>query len=160
MGLDPDLGIAFAKAQAAAKPGLPQGGNVFLSVKDADKPKVVEIGRALAEMGFTLHSTRGTAKVLTDAGIAVKHVAKLSEGRPNAVDMIKNGQIQMVINTPGGMIPRRDENLIRAAVYSHNVFIMTTITGARAAVDALRALRSKPLGVRPLQSYRGNVTPV
>ncbi len=158
MGLDADLGIAFAKAQAAAKPGLPAGGNVFLSVKDADKPRAVKIGRALSEMGFTLHSTSGTAKTLAAAGIAVKLVAKLSEGRPNAVDMIKNGQIQMVINTPGGMIPRRDENLIRAAVYSHNVFIMTTITGAEAAVDAIRVLRGKPVGVKPVQSYLGNVS--
>jgi carbamoyl-phosphate synthase large subunit len=158
MGIDADLGIAFAKAQAAAKPGLPTGGNVFLSVKDADKPRAVEIARALSEMGFTIHSTSGTAKTLAASGIAVRHVAKLSEGRPNAVDMIKNGQIQMVINTPGGIIPRRDENLIRAAVYSHNVCIMTTITGARAAVEAIRALRTKAVGVRPVQAYRGNVS--
>jgi carbamoyl-phosphate synthase large subunit len=74
--------------------------------------------------------------------------------------LIKNGQIQMVINTPGGMIPRRDENLIRAAVYSHNVCIMTTITGALAAVDAIRALRNKAVGVRPIQKYLGNVSTV
>ena len=90
----------------------------------------------------------------------VKRLAKISEGRPNAVDMIKNGQITMVINTPGGMIPRRDENAIRSAAYAHNVFLMTTITGARAAVDGIRALRTKPMGVRPIQKYRGNVTPV
>jgi len=160
MGLDADLGIAFAKAQAAAKPGLPTAGNVFLSVKDADKPHAVEIGRALVEMGFTLYSTSGTAKTLADSGVAVKRIAKLSEGRPNAVDMIKNGQIQLVINTPGGLIPRRDENLIRGAVYAHNVCIMTTIMAARAAIGGIRALREKPLEVRPIQSYRGNVTAI
>jgi carbamoyl-phosphate synthase large subunit len=159
MGLDPDLGIAFAKAQAAAKPGLPTGGNVFLSVKDADKVIAVEIGRALEDMGFTIYSTSGTAKTLADGGVVVKRLAKISEGRPNAVDMIKNGQIQLVINTPGGMIPRRDENTIRAAVYAHNVCIMTTIMAARAAVDGIRALRTKPLNVRPIQDYKGNVTP-
>jgi carbamoyl-phosphate synthase large subunit len=159
MGLDADLGIAFAKAQAAAKPGLPTSGNVFLSVKDADKPQAVKIGQALAEMGFTLYSTGGTAKTLADAGVAVKRIAKISEGRPTAVDMIKNGQMQLVINTPGGMIPRRDENTIRAAVYAHNVCIMTTIMAAKAAVDGIRSLRTKPLGVRPIQDYKGSTVP-
>jgi carbamoyl-phosphate synthase large subunit len=160
MGLDDDLGIAFAKAQAAAKPGLPKSGNVFLSVKDADKPHAVQMGRALVDMGFTVYSTSGTAKTLADSGVAVKRIAKISEGRPNAVDMIKNGQIQLVINTPGGLIPRRDENTIRAAVYAHNVCIMTTIMAARAAVDGIRAIREKPVGVRPIQKYKGNVTAV
>jgi carbamoyl-phosphate synthase large subunit len=157
MGLDEDQGIAFAKAQAAAKPGLPTEGNVFLSVKDSDKPHAVEIGRALAGMGFTIVSTSGTAKTLADSGVAVRRIAKISEGRPNAVDMIKNGQIQLVINTPSGLIPRRDENVIRGAVYAHNVCIMTTIMAARAAVDGIRALKTRPLDVRPIQDYRGNV---
>jgi carbamoyl-phosphate synthase large subunit len=157
MGLDADLGIAFAKAQAAAKPGLPSCGNVFLSVKDSDKPHAVELARSLEELGFTIYSTSGTAKVLADSGVAVRRISKISEGRPNAVDMIKNGQIQIVINTPGGLIPRRDENLIRAAVYAHNVCIMTTITAARAAVGGIRAVRTKPVGVKPIQQYRGNV---
>ncbi len=157
MGLDDDQGIAFAKAQAAAKPGLPTEGNVFLSVKDSDKPHAVEIGRALAAMGFTLISTSGTAKTLAESGVAVRRIAKISEGRPNAVDMIKNGQIQLVINTPSGLIPRRDENIIRGAVYAHNVCIMTTIMAARAAVDGIRALKTRPLDVRPIQDYKGNV---
>ena len=160
MGLDEDLGVAFAKAQAAAKPGLPTQGNVFLSVKDADKPRAAEIARGLEKLGFTIFSTSGTAKTLADAGVKVKRVAKISEGRPNTVDLIKNGQIQMVINTPGGMIPRRDENAIRSAAYAHNVCIMTTITGAAAAVDGIRALKEKHVGVRPIQAYRGNVSVV
>jgi carbamoyl-phosphate synthase large subunit len=158
MGLDDDLGIAFAKAQAAAKPGLPTRGNVFLSVKDADKARAVDVGRRLAALGFNLFSTSGTAQILTDHGVPVKRLAKISEGRPNAVDMIKNGQIQMVINTPGGMIPRRDENAIRTAAYAHNVCLMTTVTGAAAAIDGITALRHKQVGVRPIQSYKGNVT--
>jgi carbamoyl-phosphate synthase large subunit len=160
MGLDDDLGVAFAKAQAAAKPGLPVKGNVFLSVKDADKLRAVEIARALEKLGFTLYSTSGTAKMLSDAGVAVKKLAKIQEGRPNATDLIKNGQIQMVINTPGGMVPRRDENAIRSAAYAHNVCIMTTITGAEAAVNGIRALREKHVGVKPIQNYRGNVNVV
>src|SRR5687767_5531121 len=160
MGLDEDLGVAFAKAQAAAKPGLPIKGNVFLSVKDSDKPRAVEIARRLDQLGFTIYSTSGTAKTLTDAGVKVKRIAKISEGRPTAVDLIKNGQIQMVINTPGGMVPRLDENAIRSAAYAHNVCIMTTITGAAAAVDGIRALKEKDVGIRPIQKYRGNVTVV
>ncbi len=160
MGLDDDLGVAFAKAEAAAKPGLPIAGNVFLSVKDSDKSRAVTIARALVEMGFTICSTSGTAKVLADAGVEVKRLAKINEGRPNAVDLIKNGQIKMVINTPGGMIPRRDENAIRSAAYAHNVCLMTTITGAAAAVEGIRALKTKSVGVRPIQQYRGNVNVV
>jgi carbamoyl-phosphate synthase large subunit len=160
MGLDEDLGVAFAKAQAAAKPGLPTSGNVFLSVKDADKPRAVGLARELAALGFNIHSTGGTAKALADAGIAVRKIAKLQEGRPTAIDLIKNGQIQLVINTPAGMIPRRDENAIRAAALARNVCIMTTLTGAAAAVQGIRALREKHVGVRPIQSYRGNVVPV
>jgi carbamoyl-phosphate synthase large subunit len=157
MGLDEDLGVAFAKAQAAAKPGLPVKGNVFLSVKDADKPRAVDLARQLVALGFEICSSSGTAKMLADHGVVTKRVAKISEGRPNAVDLIKNGQVQMVINTPDGMIPRRDENLIRAAAYAHNVCLVTTITGAYAALNGIQALKQKPIGVRPIQSYRGNV---
>ena len=157
MGLDEDLGVAFAKAQAAAKPGLPVQGNVFLSVKDSDKARAVQIARDLEQLGFNLVSTSGTATTLEQAGVKVRHVAKISEGRPNTVDLIKNGQIQLVINTPGGMIPRRDENAIRSAAYAHNVCLMTTITGAAAAVEGIRALRQKHVGVRAIQRYRGNV---
>jgi carbamoyl-phosphate synthase large subunit len=157
MGLDDDLGVAFAKAQAAAKPGLPTSGNLFLSVKDGDKQRAVAIARGFEQLGFTIYSTSGTAKTLIEAGIPVKKLAKIQEGRPNAIDLIKNGQIQMIINTPGGMIPRRDENAIRSAAYAHNVCLMTSITGAAAAVDGIRALKEKHVGVRPIQRYRGNV---
>jgi carbamoyl-phosphate synthase large subunit len=158
MGLDDDLGIAFAKAQAAAKPGLPSKGNVFLSVKDADKPLAIELARQLITLGFEVYSTSGTAKSLADAGVKTIRLAKIDEGRPTAVDMIKNGQIQMIINTPSGMIPRKDENKIRSAAYAHNICIMTTITGAQAALYGIQALRHKRVGVRPIQSYIGNVT--
>jgi carbamoyl-phosphate synthase large subunit len=158
MGLDEDLGVAFAKAQAAAKPGLPIQGNVFLSVKDNDKARAVDIARQLVALGFNVLSTSGTAKMLIDNNVPVTRVAKIGEGRPTTVDMIKNGQVQMVINTPGGMIPRRDENQIRSAAYAHNVCIMTTLTGARAAIEGIKALKHKRVGVKPIQQYRGNVT--
>jgi len=158
MGIDEDLGIAYAKSQMAAKPALPTKGNVFLSVKDADKSRAIELARAYAEHGFTLYSTSGTAQSLKNAGISVKVLPKIDEGRPNAVDLIKNGQIQMVINTPSGMIPRKDENLIRQASYTHNVCIMTTMTGASAALNGIKAMTNKRIGVKPIQAYRGNVT--
>ncbi len=157
MGLDADLGVAFAKAQAAAKPGLPVAGNVFLSVKDADKPRVVDLARELSSLGFSIFSTGGTAKVLADNGVPVTRLAKIDEGRPTAVDMIKNGQIKLIINTPAGQIPRQDENKIRAAAYAHSVCIMTTLTGAKAALQGIKALKSEQIGVKPIQGYKGNV---
>jgi carbamoyl-phosphate synthase large subunit len=156
MGLDDDLGIAFAKTQATVN-ALPTSGNVFLSVKDADKPQAVELGRELEALGFTLFSTHGTAQSLRAHGIKVQVLFKIDEGRPTVIDMIKNGQIQMIFNTPSGMIPRKDENKIRSAAYAHAVCLMTTITGARAALNGIQALKQKRLGVRPLQKYLGNV---
>ena len=157
MGLDDDLGIAFAKAQAAAKPGLPIKGNVFLSVKDGDKARVVDIARQLVLLGFDIYSTSGTADHLAANGVKVNRLCKIDEGRPTAVDFIKNGQIQVVINTPAGMIPRKDENKIRQAAYAHSVCIMTTITGAQAALQGIHALKHKRVGVRPIQKHIGNV---
>ncbi|MBI2496375.1 MAG: carbamoyl-phosphate synthase large subunit, partial [Opitutae bacterium] len=160
MGMDDDLGIAFAKTQMAAKPGLPLQGRVFISVKDADKVHVVDLARGFIELGFSVCSTTNTAKLLQSHGLAVQPVFKLNEGRPNSVDMLKNGEIQMVINTPRGMIPRHDENAIRSAAWANNVCIMTTITGAHAAINGIRAMKAKLVDVRALQLYRGSVGPM
>ncbi|MDQ8198732.1 carbamoyl-phosphate synthase large subunit [Pelagicoccus enzymogenes] len=153
MGLDKDFGIAFAKTQAAAKPGLPTEGNVFLSVKDADKPRALDIARNLSALGFNIYSTSGTAKFLTENGLQVKKLFRIAEGRPNVVDMIKNDEIQMIINTPSGMIPRKDENHMRSIAWGHNVCIMSTITGAEAAVSGIKSLSKKDYEVRSVQSY-------
>jgi carbamoyl-phosphate synthase large subunit len=158
MGMDADLGIAFAKTQMAAKPALPSGGNVFLSVKNADKKEGIELGRKLEALGFKIFSTSGTAKNLSENGVSVKALHKLDEGRPNVVDMIKNGEIDMIINTPSGMAPRRDENIIRSVAYANGVCIMTTITGAYAALNGISTLRKKDLTVRSLQSYANSTT--
>jgi len=161
MGLDTDFGIAFAKTQAAAKPGLPLEGNVFLSVKDSDKQRGLEIAKKLDRLGFKIYSTSGTAKRLEAEGIQTKKLHRIAEGRPNVLDMLKNGEIQMIINTPSGMMPRKDENHIRSVAYAANVCIMTTMTGALAAVDGIAALKSKDFEVRSLQSYvRKNVATV
>jgi carbamoyl-phosphate synthase large subunit len=157
MGIDDDLGIAYAKSQMAAKPGLPTAGAVFLSVKDADKAAAAEVARELVELGFRIYSSTGTARVVREAGVPVEEIFKMEEGRPNVVDLIKNGGIQLVINTPKGMVPRQDENRIRQVAYAHNVCIMTTIMGARAAVRGIRALKSRSYGVRPIQAFVASV---
>lgn len=154
MGLDDDLGMAFAKTQMAVGPALPESGNVFISVKDADKSLAVDIARRFVNLGFQIISTSGTLKMLEENGVPVRHVHKINEGRPNVVDMIKNGELQLIINTPAGIIPRQNENVIRATALKHSVPIMTTLSGARAAVQALQSLRRNPLQVTPLQEYR------
>ncbi|NEQ70989.1 MAG: carbamoyl phosphate synthase large subunit, partial [Symploca sp. SIO2D2] len=153
MGMHDDFGVAFAKAQAAAKPGLPLEGNVFFSVKDDDKPKAEHIARDLVELGFTIYSTSGTANFLMEHGIPAKKLLRIAEGRPNVIDMIKNGDIHMIINTPSGMMPRKDENRIRAFAYSDSICLMTTIMGAQAAVDGIKALKSRDFEVRSVQDY-------
>lgn len=153
MGLDEDFGFAYAKVQAAAKPGLPLSGNVFLSVKDQDKPLAIELARQLLELGFHVHSTSGTAKFLKENGVETKHLHRIAEGRPNVLDLIKNDEMQMIINTPAGMIPRADENQIRALAYAHNICLMTTVTGAIAAVSGIKSMLSSDFEVRSLQSY-------
>jgi carbamoyl-phosphate synthase large subunit len=153
LGMDEDLGVALAKTQMAAKPALPMSGNVFLSVKDKDKEQAVDLVRQLTELGFVIYSTSGTAAALTKNGLPVHRLFKLDEGRPNVLDMIKNGNIQMVINTPSGMIPLRDENKIRTVAIAHNVCIMTSISAAYAALGGIRALREKGMKVRSLQDY-------
>jgi carbamoyl-phosphate synthase large subunit len=153
MGLDPDLGIAYAKAQMSAQPALPQGGNVFISVKDADKNQVVPIAREFAEAGFTIHATKGTLAVLHEGGVAAEMIYKLSEGRPNLLDMIKNGEMQFIINTPHGKVPRQDEVAIRSAAVAQRIPIMTTLRGARMSARAIKALKSDGYGVKCLQEY-------
>ncbi len=154
MGLDHDLGLALAKAQMAAQPPLPQGGKVFLSVKRADKQRAVNIARQLVSLGFELFSTEGTAETLRENNVEVKSLFKLSEGaRPNVLDMLKNNEISLIINTPSGQIPRRDENVIRSEAVMRRVCIMTTLTGAEAALAGIKAMKRKPLEVRSLQEY-------
>lgn len=158
MGIDKDLGMAFAKSQIAAQPGLPTSGNVFLSVKDHDKEAAAELAKAFHDMGFKIFSTAGTATFLSERGIPVTKTYKLSEGaRPNVVDMVKNGQIQLIINTPSGMAPRLDENRIREEALLRKVCIITTIMGAYAAIQGIKALRSSDLTVQSLQELNSTL---
>jgi carbamoyl-phosphate synthase large subunit len=153
MGQDEDFGIAYAKTQMAAKPSLPLKGNVFLSVKDSDKEKALLVAKGLSELGFTFSSTEGTAAFLKKHGIEAESVLRISEGRPNVADLIKNGKVQMVINTPLGLIPRRDENGIRSEAVLNGVPIITTLGSAFAALNGIRSLREHDFSVRSLQDY-------
>jgi carbamoyl-phosphate synthase large subunit len=153
MGLDADLGTAYAKSQIAAGGPLPLSGHVFLSVSDAHKDEVAEVGKLFADLGFELIATSGTAAVLEKAGLKVRRISKLAEGRPNAVDLLKNREIQLVINTPAGQTPRADEVRIRTTAVYTNTPIMTTLSGARAAALGIAALKKSGYGVRTLQEY-------
>ena len=153
MGIDDDFGLAYAKTQMAAAPPLPLGGNVFISVRDADKPAILDLARGLQELGFWVYSTSGTATALENAGIPVARLNKVMEGRPNVLDMLKNGEIALIINTPAGPVARQDEVKIRTTALYQRVPVMTTLAAARASLLALRSLKSKPLGVKSLQEY-------
>ena len=153
MGLDASFERAFAKSQLGAGVKLPESGTVFLSVRDADKPSLVPMARRLTEMGFKVMATSGTAKRIADAGLTVKLVNKVLEGRPHCVDAIRSGEIQLVINTAGGAQSLSDSFDIRRSALTHGVPHYTTIAGARAAVHAIAALKAGTLEVAPLQSY-------
>jgi carbamoyl-phosphate synthase large subunit len=151
MGIDDNFPMAFAKSQMAANSPLPRKGKVFVSVARRDKAEVVPIARALVEMGYQIVSTSGTAQALREAGIAVGVINKLQEGRPNLLDLMKNDEIDLVINTPSGKGARTDEGKIRAAAVANGVTCITTIAAAQAAVAACRALAEQELTVSALQ---------
>ena len=153
MGLDNELGVAYAKSQIAAGGPLPLSGRVFISVSDAHKSEVAEIARSFAELGFELVATTGTAAVLEKAGLKVRRVHKLTEGRPNTIDLLKNREIQLVINTPAGQSPRADEVKIRTTAVYTGTPIMTTISGAKAAALGIAALKKSGYDVKTLQEY-------
>src|SRR6202521_255548 len=153
MGIDADLGLAYAKSQMAAPPALPKGGNVFISVKDDDKPNVIPLAREFVELGFQIIATSGTAAALRAAKVPVTMVHKIREGRPNVLDLVTNGEINFIINTPSGKIPREDEVKIRNASLARKIPIMTTIRAAQASANGIRSLQRSNLQVKTLQEY-------
>ncbi|HLY57112.1 MAG TPA: carbamoyl-phosphate synthase large subunit [Stellaceae bacterium] len=153
MGLDADFGRAFAKSQLASGAKLPLAGTVFVSVRDRDKEAVEEPCRRLIEMGFSLLATRGTAAHLAGQGIAVETVNKVLEGRPHIVDRMLSGGVQLVFNTTEGAQAILDSYSIRRTALTHGICYYTTIAGATASVEAIRALKSSSLEVAALQSY-------
>ncbi|HEV2187999.1 MAG TPA: carbamoyl-phosphate synthase large subunit [Stellaceae bacterium] len=153
MGLDSDFGRAFAKSQLGSGTELPLSGKVFVSVRDGDKAGLVEPCRHLVEWGFELVATQGTAATLGEAGLAVVVVNKVREGRPDIVDEMRSGRIQLVFNTTEGAQAIADSFSLRRTALTHNIPYYTTVAGARAAVQAIGALRRGGLEVAPLQSY-------
>jgi carbamoyl-phosphate synthase large subunit len=153
MGIDSSFERAFAKSQIGAGVILPEAGTVFLSIRDADKKGIAALARRLTEMGFAILATRGTAGRIRDAGLPVKVVNKVLEGRPHCVDAIRSGEIQLVINTASGAQSIADSFAIRRSALTRGVPHYTTMAGARAAVHAIAALKSGALEVAPLQSY-------
>jgi carbamoylphosphate synthase large subunit/REP element-mobilizing transposase RayT len=153
MGIDHDLGLAYAKSQMAAPPPLPKSGNVFVSVQDSDKTSVVSVVRDFVTLGFGIIATSGTAAALEAARVPVTRVYKIREGRPNVLDRVKNGDISFIINSPSGKIPREDEITIRNAAIAQKIPIMTTLRAAQASVYGIRSLQKNKVRVRSLQEY-------
>jgi len=155
MGHAPTFGVAFAKSQQGAGEALPAHGSVFVSVNDFDKGNVVPVARDLLDLGFRVHASTGTAEALRREGLPVETVFKVNEGRPNIVDLIKNGDIDVLINTPLGAESFYDEKAMRRAAFENRVLTITTLSAARAAVEAIRSLRSGAVEVRALQDVYG-----
>ena len=153
MGLDIDLGVAYAKAQMAANSPLPLSGKVFISIADAHKKDLVEVAQSYLALGFELVATDGTAARLEAAGLKVERTLKVLQGRPNIVDLLKNKEIQLVINTPSGAAPREDEVRIRTTAVITGTPIMTTISGAKAAALGIAALQRQGYSVKTIQEY-------
>ena len=153
MGLDTSFPRAFLKSQMGAGVRLPESGRAFISVRDSDKAAAVGVARRLAELGFAIVATRGTAQKLREAGIEAEVVNKVLEGRPHCVDAIRSGEVQLVVNTASGPQSVEDSFDIRRSALTHGVPHYTTMAGARAAAHAIAALRSGSLEVAPLQAY-------
>ncbi len=157
MGIDKDFGRAFAKAQASAKNTMPRGGTVFISVKDKDKPALPEMAGKLISLGFSIVATKGTAFYLNQLGLKSETVNKVTEGRPHCVDLIKNKDIDFVINTVTGAKAQKDSFSIREAALQYNITYATTIAGARAAITAIEIMLKKEINIKSIQEYHGKV---
>ena len=157
MGIDRDFGLAFAKSQLGAGVDLPLSGKVFVSVRDEDKPAFIDICRDLHEMGFEILATGGTMSVLTEAGVPATRINKVMEGRPHAVDAMLSGDIQLVINTAMGAASMRDSFSLRHTALKNKIPYYTTVSGSRAATQAIKALQKGDLGVRTLQGFLSDI---
>ncbi|MEM1539215.1 MAG: carbamoyl-phosphate synthase large subunit [Candidatus Bathyarchaeia archaeon] len=157
MGIDYDFGMAYYKAELAAETLLPTKGNIFISVRDEEKLRIVPVARRLAELGFKILATKGTAETLTMMGIKTTTIPKISEGRPHVVDYIKSGKISLIINVPKGKGPKDDEFPIRRAAAEYKVPYITTVAAAQAAVKALERILESKFTIKSLQEYHSSV---
>jgi len=156
MGIDSDFAMAFAKSQLAAGTILPMEGRVFISVKNSDKPQILEAARGLVQMGFELLGTRGTAAWLKEQGVPVGTINKVLEGQPHIVDAIRDGRIALVFNTTEGVQSLKDSETIRMAAWAQKVPIFTTASASDASVKAIAALKARPMEVKPLQAHHAD----
>ncbi|GAA5509818.1 carbamoyl-phosphate synthase large subunit [Novipirellula caenicola] len=152
MGISEKFSLAFAKSQIAAGSVLPESGKIFLSLAPRHKDSVVTLGKSLSELGFELLATSGTAAKLEEVGVKVTRVKKIAEGHPNLIDHLKNGDVQLIINTPSGKGARTDEGKIRAAAVQSGVPCITTVDAADAAIRAMTAMREGSMEVESLQT--------
>ncbi|MCA8969934.1 MAG: ATP-grasp domain-containing protein, partial [Planctomycetes bacterium] len=157
MGIDENFGAAFAKAMEAADVGLPKDGKVFLSVKDSDKREICALAARLSSMGFGLVATAGTYKALRNQGLPVELVNKIHEGRPHVIDLIKNRQVGLIINTPSGNVERSDDRLIRSTAVSYKVPCLTNLAAAASAILAMQISREDSLDAIRVQDLSASV---
>jgi carbamoyl-phosphate synthase large subunit len=153
IGLDRDYAVAFAKSQLGGGTKVPIEGTLFVSVRDEDKPRIMDAVRLLATLGFSILATDGTQRFLAENGVAAKRINKVLEGRPHIVDAIKNGEVHLVFNTTEGAQALTDSRSLRRAALLHKVPYYTTLSGAVAAAQGINAYKGGDLEVRALQSY-------
>jgi carbamoyl-phosphate synthase large subunit len=157
MGVSARFPEAFAKAQLAAGNGLPLSGTVFLTVNDRDKPNALGLAKRFVDLGFAIVATGGTAAYLSANGVACQTVQKVSVGRPNGIDLIKNGEIQLLVNTPLGKRAQKDDHSLRQAAIGNRIAYTTTLSAANAACDAIASLKAAPSAVRSIQEWQGDI---
>ena len=157
MGVSDTFGTAFAKAELAAGNGLPLAGTVFVTVNDRDKPNAVAITRRFRDMGFKIVATRGTATFLAEHGVPCGIVHKVSVARPNGIDLIKNDEVQLLINTPLGKRAQKDDYSLRQAAIAHRIAYTTTLSAASAACDAIQSMKSRAATVRSIQEWQATI---
>jgi carbamoyl-phosphate synthase large subunit len=155
MGHASNFGLAFAKAEMGANQRIPTKGGALLTVNDNDKNAIIRIGRDLIQLGFVLYATKGTADMLSGAGLAVNVVNKIADGSPHTADLLAQGQVQLVISTPLGQQAYSDGQALRTAAIRYGVMLVTTLTGAAATVAGIRELQRRSLTVRSLQDHYG-----
>jgi carbamoyl-phosphate synthase large subunit len=153
IGIDRGFGVAFAKSQLGSGTQVPKAGTLFVSVRDSDKPRILPAVRLLAELGFQVVATGGTRRFLVENGVLATRINKVLEGRPHVVDAIKNGDIQLVFNTTEGAGALSDSRSLRRAALLHKVPYYTTLAGAIAAAEGIKAYLGGDLEVRALQEY-------
>jgi len=157
MGIDEDFGRAYAKAQTSANNSIPLKGTVFISVKDKDKPALPSIVGKFISFGFSIIATSGTASFLRKQGLNVRRVNKVGEGRPNIVDLIKDKEIDFIINTISSAKAQKDSFSLRETALQHKVPYTTTIAGAKATMNAIEAILNKQISIKSLQEYHSSM---